>query len=509
MFPSEASCNNPFHAKITPLFNLGLFVVFLDTGPGVNGNCKKLDDSENRESSSPESEQERTREDLQSTRRTAAAALSPADLGRGQKEEERENTSGTRVRSCFTNRMDSQRSSDEESEDQSVQKHFYRNGKKVSQCEPASGNKYSDRKKKNPSVSQGHASSTDNDKQDKSQKNSVLRSEESDDHQGRRRRKPLESEEDFQDERSNETQKSTRQRQSKNGPKTSGNNYSEAGTKVNDSVSDEGDDTQDKIKGKAKKSQPVSSDEFSDSMSEESESDDRTFCGRRTRLRTLPKKKYVADDSEEDSDGSRERQSIKKRATSDRMCLRDQDKTRNGGAQSAPSSKRKRACISESEDNAEDRKRDAADVGEDPPTTKAKNGMPHKTGTPSPSEADDGDEVNDSEPRRSTRPRPQKKSDRNRQQSSESCSGSDASGSDEGSSSSEFLCLSTGSRNSPKRRGGRRQRDAHENPVFLPRKKRRKASDTDSDDSARKPARRTRIKTRNCGRRTVTYHDSE
>nr|XP_023669495.1 bromodomain and WD repeat-containing protein 3-like isoform X2 [Paramormyrops kingsleyae] len=484
-----------------------------DTGSGVNGNCKKLDDTENRESSSPESEEERKREDrksLQSTRRTTAAALSMADQGSGQEEEEKENPSGTRVRSRFTNRVDSQRSSNEESEDQSVQKHFYRNGKKVSQCEPASGNKYSDKKKKNPSVSQGHASSTDNDIQDKSLKNSsVLRSEESNNHQGRRRRKPLESKEDFQDERSNETQKSTRQRQSKNGPKTCGNDYSEAGTKVNDSVSDEEDDTQDKMKGKAKKSQPVSSDESSESMSEESESDERTFSGRRTRLRTLPKKNYVADDSEEDSDGSRERRSVKKSATSERMCLRDQDKTRNGGLQSAPSSKRKRARISESEDNAEDRKYDVTDAEEDPPTAKRKNGMLHKTGTPSQSEADDGDEVNDSEPQRSTRPRLQKKSGRNRQQSSESYSSSNASGSDEESSSSEFLCFSTGSRNSPKRRGGRKRRDAHENPVFLPRKKRRKASDTDSDDSARKPTRRTRIKTRNCGRRTVTYHDSE
>ncbi|KAG9348519.1 hypothetical protein JZ751_002255 [Albula glossodonta] len=249
----------------------------------------------------------------------------------------------------------------------------------------------------------------------------------------------------------------------------------------------------------SKKRKLASSDEWSENKSEASESEEKPVSSRKPCRRAIPKKKYITEDSEEDFQSGSE---IRSRNGKGGAAVAEQVSGRDGSHRKPHSSQQKyqntskRKCIwteSESEQDAAvkiqhkrrnpDRKRNLSELqSESEPEDDAPS---HGRRTQS---TDDEDE-----PKFTKRPGHRK---RKRRESSTSSSDSDSR--EPSFSPSPSPSLSSGSpRRSPKRRDHRGKRKR----TILLRDKRRKASETDSEER--------RVRTRNRGKRTVTYHDSE
>ncbi|MFT7803382.1 bromodomain and WD repeat-containing protein 3-like isoform X4 [Arapaima gigas] len=500
-----------------------------EDGSRMNGNCKKYkkwsdDYSVKVESSSTDTDGETklpiTRRTT--TRKTAAAALTKMHMVHEQDDE---------MEDCLPNKTDTNKSSDdEESEGQTSEKHPYQNGKKMEKTErktSVTDIKYSGKKKKSPLVNKEHPSSSEPEIQGVSCGNvSTSKSDKELDIPKRpckRREELVSEEEELQGGSSgrpdDETKCSKRRRQlqkTRNGPKMHGSHSSE--TRLQRKCHVMVDDTEGggeeratltKIKARKKK-QFATSDESSEGKSEESESEKNPISNRRPCLRPLAKKKYVSDDSEDDQSQS----TSKTNTGTAKRFLRDRGKAQNGNSKNG-SFKRKYLCTSGSEDEAQSIKQGTSDMensGEEN-LKRAKRTRAKKSKTRQKTESETEDEQrNDSlfcsRPNKLTEddvwssggPRSTSNSRRRDGYSSSSASGSEG---DKESSHSKFQSPSSGSESSQKKRNDGMKR------VVKPRKKRRKMSEEDSDDTYGKLQRCTTIRTRNCGRRTVTYHDSE
>ncbi|XP_018604343.2 bromodomain and WD repeat-containing protein 3 isoform X2 [Scleropages formosus] len=506
-----------------------------ESGSRVNGNCKKYkkwrdDYSEKGESSSTDTDGKKAATSRRtSTRKTAAAALTKMHMA--SREDDDDDDDDDEMEDCLPNRTKPNKSSDdEECEGRSSPKHPYQNGKKMEKTEPKTcgpHNKYSGKKKKS-ALNEGKQSSPDPDIRGKPHGNfSTSKSGELDIPKRLRvRRKELESEEEELKERNagrpdDETSNSNRRRQlqkNRNGPKMHGSHSSEARPQkkshviVDDSEGGGEEGIPPKIKTIRKK-QFASSNDSSEGKSEESESDKNTISNRRPCLRPLVKKKYVSDDSEDNSNSSSQSRSTSKTNTATtKRFLRERGKAQNGNSKNG-SCKRKYLCTSGSEDESQGLKQGTSDMeeggGDNLKRTRAKRS---RTRPQTESETEDEQRRGNlsicSGPNKSTEGdigssgglRSVFNSRRRGGYSSSSASDYDV---DEESSPSKSQSPSSGSESSPKRRNGRMQR------VVKARKKRRKMSEAESNDKYGKLRRCTTIRTRNCGRRTVTYHDSE
>ncbi|KAG7470510.1 hypothetical protein MATL_G00114580 [Megalops atlanticus] len=238
----------------------------------------------------------------------------------------------------------------------------------------------------------------------------------------------------------------------------------------------------------SKKKQLASSDEWSESKSEQSESEEKPFSNRKPCLRALPKRKYVTEDSEEDFQSWMEIQTRNGKGSA--MAAK-----KGGGRGKAPGTQPKHRLASKGKPIwSSESEEDEDDEGSDD------RAMKHGAKRCS-SEARSESELTEDEgrPADGARSPVKRPSHGKRKRVVSSTSGSDYN-SDEEVSIYRSVSLSSGSRQIPKTRRcrGKWQR------TLLPREKRKRVSETDSDRS-----RGPHVRTRNRGKRTVTYHDSE
>lgn len=239
---------------------------------------------------------------------------------------------------------------------------------------------------------------------------------------------------------------------------------------------------------KKKEKKAASSDDWQ--QSDESEND-KEFSRRRPTLRALPKKKYITD-SEDD------------------ICLEAEDQHRNGrssilsGKGSILSFKRKRIRSSDSEDKGEEKGMISDESECQKPLRRQKRAKQLNPGSESESDTRSRRKTENGLSRKQKGVLSEelcKKSNRGgkRRLKSSSDSGTSSNSPEESSeeSSEEF---SSGSQSTPKRRGKVRLRN---------RKQAARHSDVESDVSYGKPQRTRKIRTRNLGKRTVRYQDSE
>ncbi|XP_031608481.1 bromodomain and WD repeat-containing protein 3 [Oreochromis aureus] len=267
------------------------------------------------------------------------------------------------------------------------------------------------------------------------------------------------------------------------------------------------------------------------SSDQESDNSENT-PNRRLSLRALPKKKYISDNSfsEEDSASAKpgrrrtgNRAAIESRE--DGYNTRVSNRTSPSETRNRVSSKRKCIYTSDSDDGDED--------GEKEPVSKSnknsksspskyakkdtKRGNSNEQDTSSHSDSSEEEEKEEEEEQeehlgRSTRG---KKSVRQpkckRKESYSSSKHSSDSESEQSSSASENSFASSGSHSSPKRRSRTRSGIGERTASRQLRQRRQRSAseEEDSDELYSKPRRKTRVNTRNRGKRTVKYNDSE
>uniref|UniRef100_A0A673LRE3 Bromodomain and WD repeat-containing protein 3-like n=1 Tax=Sinocyclocheilus rhinocerous TaxID=307959 RepID=A0A673LRE3_9TELE len=216
-------------------------------------------------------------------------------------------------------------------------------------------------------------------------------------------------------------------------------------------------------------------------------------------LRTLPKKSYIMEDSDEEFSPEMEMHSKNGKSKERANC---RARKPPGGT-----SKRKRGGSSESED-ADNKSSRTSDENEGmTPQRKHANRYKRLRGSTD-SESDSETKCKSENGRERWSQEKLPKATRQRRKQSESDEGnnedddgSDSESKESGESESD---ASSGSRSSPKRKLRDRGRGTARS-----RKHQRDVSDEDSDVSYGKPRRATRIRTRNRGKRTVNYQDSE
>ncbi|KAK7172228.1 hypothetical protein R3I93_004517 [Phoxinus phoxinus] len=472
-----------------------------ETSPFVNGHSTKLqwedsEDNSNDGGSQNESVNGESDEDLvvrrKYNRKTAKAAVSKIKKLNDTDAEEEENCSRNRRQKPRQSKQESEKSSEEEVEVPRTQKHPHQNGRKVyakelkkskassESSEQASAAKQVTHKKS--LVTDAFMSTT----QESEELSDV--SEESDAH-----RKRIKSEDDENQSDGAEEKRSPRNRK----------RASNARRKKLDERSDaSSSDSERKVDRRRRKKVGSSSDDWP--KSDVSEEDKKTHPRRKPcitvsskgiSLRTLPKKNYIMEDSDAEFSPEIEMQSKNGKSK----------EGTNFRARKPPGgdSKRKRDGSSESEDtdNKSSRTSDENECME--PQRKSAKRFKRLSGS-SDSESDSETRCK-SENGQELRPQEKNpKATRRRRKRSESDNGSneDASDSESGESGESKSDASSGSRSSPRRRLRNRERGAA-------RKRQRDASDEDSDVSYEKPRRATRIRTRNRGKRTVNYQDSE
>ncbi|KAM9734018.1 bromodomain and WD repeat-containing protein 3 [Menidia menidia] len=262
------------------------------------------------------------------------------------------------------------------------------------------------------------------------------------------------------------------------------------------------------------------------SSDEESDIAD-TALSRRPRLRALPKKKYISDNSlsEEDSapaEQHRQRNGNKRVSESrDDWCnTRVSIRTPPAESRTPLSTKRKRIYTSDSEDAEEDGEKELVHDN----STNCTSGSSKRSKRESKHEASDSKEPDTSSHSDSSqededvgrsgkgkksarRPKPKRK-----ESYSSSKHSSPDSESEPSSSASEQSIASSGSHSSPKRRGRARTGiggRAASHPLRRRRGGAASEEEEDSGESRRRPRLKTRVNTRNRGKRTIKYHDSE
>ncbi|XP_030632617.1 bromodomain and WD repeat-containing protein 3 [Chanos chanos] len=492
-----------------------------ENSPRVNGHShegfqgrgsRKSDENSDREESAGENlgggEDEDDEEPVvrrKLVRKTAKAAVTKMKILNSSDVDEAESQPRSRRPKYPPSGPDTSKSSDEEKEGSVVQKHPHRNGRKMENRKP----KGTDKGSRSPSNSQEETSATRRHIHKKTPR-SPLTTQESDEvsdvpeKPGAQRNRVVSEEDEEEDE---EEQSDSQDEGVGNRKKMSLRNKDESRRtgrsrkRRSDASDSESEEEEKESRSRRKKKRSASSEEWQ--QSEESEKDRKVHPRRRPCLRALPKKKYISDDSEEDLDLGDPSRNGKGSASSAEN--RPQRGARKSSGVSKPSSKRKRDRSSDSENgDSGQESRSSAESECDRPSKKDKKKHSRHFGRSSDSESDSGNrkktengrprrrQVEDSEKENSRALRQRGTRKRRRDESSEDNTTAE---SESGSESEQFS--SSGSRSSPKRRRTtRRQRD-------------KSASDMDSDASYHKSRRATQIRTRNRGKRTVTYHDSE
>ncbi|XP_068173110.1 bromodomain and WD repeat-containing protein 3 [Antennarius striatus] len=245
---------------------------------------------------------------------------------------------------------------------------------------------------------------------------------------------------------------------------------------------------------------------------------------RRLSLRALPKKKYISDNSLSEGDSAPESQGKQrngKRAAilskEDRIDGTEPNRTSSNQVRNWQSSKRKRIYTSDSEDGDEGEEKE-------PATKKSKNirlGSVKRSKQESTQEENSDDEDISSSKPASTEGEEEEDASlaskkknfrqaKRKRKESNSSNHSSYSESEQASSASENSFAGSGSHSSPKRSHRRSGIDERTTTRQLRQRRRRSTSEEDdSDDLYRKPHRKSRVNTRNRGKRTVNYHDSE
>ncbi|XP_067306193.1 bromodomain and WD repeat-containing protein 3 isoform X2 [Pseudorasbora parva] len=475
-----------------------------ETSPFVNGHSTKhqwedSEDNSNDGGSRNESVNEESDDDLvvrrKSTRKTAKAAVSKIKKLNDTDAEEEENCSKARHQKHRQSKQGSDKSSEEDVEVPRTQKHPHQNGRKVKAKEL--------KKSKASSESQEQASAT---KQQFTHKKTLATnasttqdSEELSDvsEKSVAHRKRLKSEDDGNHSNDAEEKRSLRNRKWPSNTRKKRNARSVASSS----------DSEGKLDRRRRKKVDMSSDEWSKSDASEEDEKTRprrkpclTVASKGKSLRTLPKKSYVSEDSDEEFSPEMEMQS--KNGKSKEQTNSQARKP------SSSDSKRKRGGSSESEetDNKSSRTSDENECME-PQRKSAKRFKCLSGSTDSESDSEtifkseNGREQRTQEknPKAALQRRKQSESDNGSKDEASNGDGPDSESKESGQSESD---ASSGSRSSPKRRLRNRG-------TSRSRKRQRDASDEDSDVSYGKPQRATRIRTRNRGKRTVNYQDSE
>ncbi|XP_044057569.1 bromodomain and WD repeat-containing protein 3 isoform X2 [Siniperca chuatsi] len=264
------------------------------------------------------------------------------------------------------------------------------------------------------------------------------------------------------------------------------------------------------------------------SSDEESDNSDNT-SNRRLSLRALPKKKYISDNSLSEEDSASVSQGKQRNGNKtptapreDRNNKRESSRTSPNEARNQLSSKRKRIYTSDSEDAEEggekepvskNNKKSRSGSSKRPKReSKQEDGNSNEDDTSSQSDSSEEEEEEEEDIGRS---RSGKKSasqpKHKRKESYSSSNHTSDSESEQSSSASEKSFASSGSHSSPKRRSHRRSGIGERTASRQLRQRRRRSAseEEDSDESYSKPQRKTRVNTRNRGKRTVSYHDSE
>ncbi|XP_016397439.1 bromodomain and WD repeat-containing protein 3 isoform X2 [Sinocyclocheilus rhinocerous] len=475
-----------------------------ETSPFINGHSTKRQRVESEDNtddgeSQNESVNGESDEDLvvrrKSTRKTAKAAVTKIKKLNDTDAEE-ENCSRDRRQKNRPSKQDSERSSDEDVEMPKTLKHPYQNGRKVDAKEL--------KRSKAPSESQEQASATK--RQVTRKKNSTTDaltsttqdSEELSDvsEKSVARMKRIKSEDE-------ENQSDGEERRSLRNRKCASN----ARRKKLESMSDaSSSQSEEEVDRRQRKKEDTSSDEWqkSDASEEDKKAHPRKkpclkIASKGISLRTLPKKSYIMEDSDEEFSPEMEMHSKNGKSKERANC---RARKPPGGT-----SKRKRGGSSESED-ADNKSSRTSDENEGmTPQRKHANRYKRLRGSTD-SESDSETKCKSENGRERWSQEKLPKATRQRRKQSESDEGnnedddgSDSESKESGESESD---ASSGSRSSPKRKLRDRGRGTARS-----RKHQRDVSDEDSDVSYGKPRRATRIRTRNRGKRTVNYQDSE
>ncbi|XP_028817660.1 bromodomain and WD repeat-containing protein 3 isoform X2 [Denticeps clupeoides] len=387
-------------------------------------------------------------------------------------------------------------SSEEESEYYKARKHPHKNGRKVETRLVTGSSKATSKSQEQTSAPVKHITkkhlveaaiqSPDSDVSDVAQK-------------GDKARKKIEDGEGEVSSENDETQQSNtteedgnkkRVLRNRNEPRKPPCQLTRQQTKKNTKFDESSDSAGEEKKSTRNKKKQVSSDEGSQSKTDESDGDTEHFSSRKPCLRALPKKKYVADDSEDDvfSDVA--------------------NRLRNGrGSAGELKAFSKRKCINSDSESDLSQKQAADSDSEYSNRNREKNGKD--------SESEDEEEIESGSSGRQQNKRPASRPDRSRKQPkrkrNESYSSSSRSSLEsEEESESDASFSRSGSHSSPKRGGTRRRQQGEEQRSVRPtRKRKRSSTDADSDASYGRSRRGTQIQTRNRGKRTVNYQDSE
>ncbi|KAL7842664.1 hypothetical protein SRHO_G00243530 [Serrasalmus rhombeus] len=462
-----------------------------DDSSQVNGHGKNLDQEESEENDGGESpnesvhEEEEEEEDSISIRKvvrksTRAAVSKIKQLDESETEEEEGNRSRTRRQRNLPCEQEASKSSDEETEAPKAEKHPHQNGRKVDTQDL----KYSEKASKMTVKSHEQASAS------KARAipaaTAALKSgaHESELSRVSKRsgasRKRIKSE-DEDDEVNGENQSSSGDEAIPNKNKVKSKSESLDGrSNSSDSESDEVSNWRSR---KKKKNEAASSEEWQ--QSEESEQDKKPR--RRPTLRALPKKKYIVeseDDDDQPVNGKSSAGSFKepsggsKRKRVKSLDSEDEGEDKSGTSDNESESEK---CSGKNRKSSKHFKPGSGSESDSLCRRKAQNGPSRRQHRPSDEELSGG---------RGKRRNLKRKCDKS--YSSSSSDGRMSSGIQESSEES-----SSGSRSSPKRHATTRLRN------------RKRSTGRHSSDSDASYGKARKIRTRNLGKRTVCYRDSE
>lgn len=395
-------------------------------------------------------------------------------------------------------------SSDEEDKDCASQKHPHQNGRNV---EEAIHKDSKIKSKVSPSKSQAKQKSASTNRLDGAE------SEELSDSPKRSgpRKKRLKKDEG----REVESNHSSEEVESESKSKRPTRNKSKYKRPHSDTSASDSSEQEYKPKSKSRRKRSTGSSD------EESDNSDNT-SNRRLSLRALPKKKYISDNSlsEEDSASASKgkQRNGKKTPTAskeDGNIKRESNRTSPNEARNQLSSKRKRIYTSDSEEEGGEKEPVSKNnrKSRSGPSKRPKREYKQKDGNGNEDEtsshSDSSEEEEDVGRLRSGKKNARRPKHKRKESYSSSNHSSDSE-SEQSSSASENSFASSGSHSSPKRRSRRRAAIREgTGSRQLRQRRRRSASEEDSDESYSKPQRKARVNTRNRGKRTVSYHDSE
>ncbi|XP_062241263.1 bromodomain and WD repeat-containing protein 3 isoform X1 [Platichthys flesus] len=254
------------------------------------------------------------------------------------------------------------------------------------------------------------------------------------------------------------------------------------------------------------------------SSEEESDNSDST-SNRRRNLRALPKKKYINDNSLSEEDSASASQSKQRNGNKiagalreDKCNTRESKRTSPSETRNQLSSKRKRIYTSDSEENREEKgkkepvsknNKNSRSGSSKPPKRESNKGDGNSNEEETSSESDSGEEEDISSSKKGKKIRQPKQ---NKSYSSNDSSGSES----KSSSASENSVVSSGSHSSPKRRSHIQSGiDGRSASRQLRQRRQQAASEEEEEEEYSKMQQKRRVNTRNRGKRTVNYHDSE